>query len=329
LTFFGGEPLLCTDIVTDIARFAYSLTDENGVALDQTIISNAVLLTQKKIRLLTYAHIHKVQVTLDGSKENHDTVRLTKTGRPTYDSIFSHIKDFLAYDKMNSVYLRIHLTAETPAHACDTIKKEFSTIEEKYRKRILIYPKVIFTACTEKMSGDCKGDCLNDEDVYHKALYDDRLTKMADTINTIILELGFNSVYFVKSRFRGPCVGLREHTWLLRPDGYLTKCNVGIESERSSARLTENGIQLLPERFIRIREKIFSPRILDHCRDCSFLPFCWGGCGYKHYHNPDFDNFVKRYCFKGKISWIINDRISAYKYYYKYCLKKESSHADR
>jgi uncharacterized protein len=86
LLIFGGEPLLNVDgsllLLTQFSRL--------GLAMSE-IVTNGVLLTTDVANRLEAAGLRRVQITFDGSREDHDTARVTRNGRGTYDTILKHV----------------------------------------------------------------------------------------------------------------------------------------------------------------------------------------------------------------------------------------------
>lgn len=84
---FGGEPLLnargCAEL---LAR-----TQALGL-VHAEMVSNGVLLTPALAAQLAAAGLDMVQITFDGARHSHDTVRVTRNGRATYDKILANVK---------------------------------------------------------------------------------------------------------------------------------------------------------------------------------------------------------------------------------------------
>ena len=310
--WFGGEPLLCMDIIKEISEFSLNLCDKENVSYIANMSTNGVLLNKKNAQIITDYKIHNVQITLDGSKENHDKTRVTVGGKPTFDIIYKNIINYLDIDEKNRVALRVHVSSHAKEEDIKGIIDTLKIFEEKYRPRILAYPHVIFPASSEKWSVEYYKECVIDMGKTTEGI----TVNITRKIHEKALSLGFGSIYKARGRFMGSCEADIDNYWTVRPDGYLSKCTVGIEKERAQAKLTENGIVLFPERFFKTIRKEFSTKLYEHCRDCEYLPFCWQGCMYQHYQNPDIDNFIRTKCSKGKVNWMIKRMMDGLKYRY-------------
>jgi uncharacterized protein len=86
LLLFGGEPLLNH---AGCLRLLDGLTALNLV--DAEIVTNGVLLTQKKVQELVRAGLRRAQITFDGPRGTHDKVRVLRNGGATYDTILRNV----------------------------------------------------------------------------------------------------------------------------------------------------------------------------------------------------------------------------------------------
>ncbi|WP_317368726.1 radical SAM protein [uncultured Tyzzerella sp.] len=99
----GGEPLLLKNRDT-IERILYNV-HQNGYKIN--IITNGTTI-DKYMDILKKYKINGIQVTLDGDKETHNKIRVSKDGKPTFDKIVSNIKSLSTI--VNSISIRINLT---------------------------------------------------------------------------------------------------------------------------------------------------------------------------------------------------------------------------
>lgn len=84
---FGGEPLLNPRGCIELLRRLGPLGLVRG-----EIITNGVLLKPPLARELERVGLRRVQITFDGNRELHDTIRTTRNGRGTFDQIISNIE---------------------------------------------------------------------------------------------------------------------------------------------------------------------------------------------------------------------------------------------
>ncbi|MFJ9690869.1 radical SAM protein [Kitasatospora sp. NPDC101183] len=86
LLLFGGEPLLNPAGCLELLRRCRSLGPTTAA-----MTSNGVLLHPRRAVQLYEAGLRTVQITFDGSREDHDGTRVTHTGGGTFDRILANV----------------------------------------------------------------------------------------------------------------------------------------------------------------------------------------------------------------------------------------------
>lgn len=114
LTLHGGEPLLISkasfvEMMRELDRI-----DQAGVVTRRKIQTNAVLLNDEWIKLLTEWDIH-LGVSMDGPKEVHDEFRVDHAGRGSYDKTIRNLKAALA-NEANGLRTSV-ISVINPAHS--------------------------------------------------------------------------------------------------------------------------------------------------------------------------------------------------------------------
>jgi len=84
LGFFGGEPLLEWDLLVRATMHAMDEADRHGIHLKRTVTTNMTLLGENEARWLHDNRFY-VGLSLDGTRDMHDTLRHTAIGGPTHD----------------------------------------------------------------------------------------------------------------------------------------------------------------------------------------------------------------------------------------------------
>lgn len=92
LGFFGGEPLMCSDLVLRFSRQAFRSLAGRGLPYAAGISTNASFLTPELFEQLLDAGVISYQITIDGDRALHDRQRVTMRGAPTFDRIVGHLK---------------------------------------------------------------------------------------------------------------------------------------------------------------------------------------------------------------------------------------------
>lgn len=103
LLVFGGEPLLNPDRPCALLRSIQHLKRA-------AMVTNGVFLTPEVAVRLAEAGLHHIQITFDGARADHDKVRISASGRGTYDVI---VDNLAALDKLSVLpgrSLRVNVT---------------------------------------------------------------------------------------------------------------------------------------------------------------------------------------------------------------------------
>lgn len=118
IIFFGGEPLLCKDLIKDIIDYSknidcvfYFKMTTNGMLLDEETIAFC-----KKNQIM-------VSLSIDGIKAAHDMHRKDFSGQPTYDKVAKVSRQLLASMPYSMAMMTIN--PDTAEYYCDSVKHLF------------------------------------------------------------------------------------------------------------------------------------------------------------------------------------------------------------
>lgn len=136
LGWFGGEPLLAKDILFEIAEYAQSLAKENNCKVYGDLTTNGSLLDIKTLTRLVELKQNSFQISIDGDKESHDTTRLTRNRRGSFDKIWSRLLAASATDLDFHITLRIHITDLNHESVLAFCERYDETLKEDSRYRL-------------------------------------------------------------------------------------------------------------------------------------------------------------------------------------------------
>jgi uncharacterized protein len=111
LSFFGGEPLMCSDLVVRFSREALAVRARLGASYGASITTNASYLTPDLIDDLLDAGVVNFQITLDGDEENHNRQRRTVKGDPTFQRVVASLRALAKQPKKFECLLRCNVHA--------------------------------------------------------------------------------------------------------------------------------------------------------------------------------------------------------------------------
>lgn len=106
IEWFGGEPLVQKKTIGEFSDFVIALANENNIEYRASIITNGTLLDEKTYELLEQCKVQSIQITIDGDKSSHDSMRYYLNGKGTYERILKNLK-LMPKDKFN-VTIRIN-----------------------------------------------------------------------------------------------------------------------------------------------------------------------------------------------------------------------------
>ncbi len=249
VSFFGGEPLLCTKEVVQIANFCKKFCHDNKIELQFDFTTNATIITETLFSALEDCTC-TFQITLDGSKERHDKIRCFKAnGRGTYDLIVDNIDKVLSRLPKSSVRIRINYDADT----LSDIETLIQPISQFAGKNVSVSLHKVWQADAEKIELDM---------AFQFVL---QLRRMG--INAILQEFPLGHLI---------CYADRINSCVINYNGDVFKCTAkDFRSEERCGKLLSSGVILwdVP----KLQAHCFSS-IANCCLNCKLLPCCSGFC---------------------------------------------------
>ncbi|WP_329499222.1 radical SAM protein [Kitasatospora herbaricolor] len=104
LMLFGGEPLLNPRGSRELLRRAAELGELNA-----SMVSNGTLLTPLIAKELNAAGLTSIQITFDGDRDEHDAIRIKRSGGGTFDMIVNNVAKAMAATSVNW-HLRVNVS---------------------------------------------------------------------------------------------------------------------------------------------------------------------------------------------------------------------------
>ncbi len=118
--FFGGEPLMCLDVIKEVVAYARREGDRAGKKFLFTTTTNALLLDDDAIDFFN-REMENVVLSLDGRQEVHDAIRKTKNGKGSFAYVIENIKKFVRSRGDKSYYVRGTFTSKNLDFSKDVI----------------------------------------------------------------------------------------------------------------------------------------------------------------------------------------------------------------
>ncbi|WP_294200449.1 radical SAM protein [uncultured Chryseobacterium sp.] len=256
LSFFGGEPLMYYSKVTEPIINYYRTKYEEYPAIHFSIsfTTNGYLLNEKMVHHLIYENDEKFfQITLDGSREEHNKVRVAQKEEGSYDKIISSIKRLLK-EKIN-VLIRINYTAEN-IESTKYIADDIIDIPEEDRK----YLSISFHQVWQDIEVNNIEDKVKEVmDVYKKH----KFIPQGEEIQLL-------------EGLANPCYADKKNEAVINYNGGVFKCTArDFTDDNKYGSLNDEGE-------IEWNDKIVTWETLKiqskACQNCRILPLCGGGC---------------------------------------------------
>ena len=261
VSWFGGEPLLCPDIIESLSERLIALAKERDCSYDAGIITNGYLLDQDVVDMLAKAEVKSAQVTVDGLGPTHDATRRLAGGGGSFERITSNLRTLKIPFKVN-VRHNVH---EGNRSEMDELEAFVKAMAEESGNELCYYPAPV-----------------SDSDVA-----DVRGEQVGLLCDTSANEVGVRQEArrFVRGRgsFCGACV-----LWSVGIDdrGNLCKCWESVDKVEDSFAVAHDWDPADPlataSRVDNLTKflNLAAPLADEECRECVWLPHCVGGCPY-------------------------------------------------
>ena len=272
VTWFGGEPLLATDIIESMSERLMAVAKERGVEYAASIGTNGYLLTQEIVDMLGKNRVQLALISLDGIGSTHDKTRHLADGSPSFERITENLRSLRL-----PFQVRIRqIVFDDNRDEVDAMRDFVSKLAKESGNNIIYEPDIAFSFIAQKEDGQ-QMNMVSGEAASRVGILRD--------VNR-----------FARARGRH-CES--QSLWHVEIDseGRLHKCKFGIDhpefafgnaADWDPAKAVETASA--PANLQGYRQ---SPLQDEECRECVWLPFCGGGC-------PHFRLHYKRECIQYK-----------------------------
>ncbi len=258
MIFFGGEPLLNTQVIELIGGSLHEFCREEKVDWRAGAITNGTLLTPSVVDLLVEAGVSWVKVTIDGDREHHDKLRPFLNGTGSFDVIWKNLE--YAAQKLNLIIGGNF--AESNAASFDTLLQMLR--EAPWRESIVgvRFKPILSPNASKKLRAQqlsCDHGAFTPEQV-------ELMLKLREKVR----EAGLPTM---DDPNMGPCDFYRHNVLTVGLEGELYPCSafVGVPETAIGSVATDE-----PTAFGKRLQEMTAWN--DECRTCPFLPLCAGGC---------------------------------------------------
>lgn len=258
LVLFGGEPLLCTRECVSMCDKIREYCNSNSLDFESKIITNGILIDTEIIDTLILPNQMRIQITMDGVKDVHNSRRVHRNGKGTYDEILKAI-DILNKFKLNgSIDLRINVD-----------KNNISTIEgvlkDVYDKVDYIYIGLLRAEGSNK---ERLSDCISDNDY---------VLKYRPALESIFNKYG-KKLHYSSFGKKHSCALNSGNSFIVDCNLDVYKCDNLVGRPAFSVGKIRNGELIKNSQYYS--QRTWSPLHFESCRKCNKLPACTSSCAY-------------------------------------------------
>jgi uncharacterized protein len=240
-----------------------AVADKYACEIIYSMTSNMTLLDDDMIGLMEKYHIH-VQVSVDGTKEQHDTRRIFTNGSGTYEIILKNLKRLLDAGLKDLVVIRLNIDKNNLKDA----ENIFAAVRE-YSNDVYFGFLDTFKGYNDLFSSQCVSN-----DIYPEIV--------SRTFNDIYQKYGQPaSTSFGKIT---PCSLNSENKYFIDLFLNVYKCEMLLnQAENRIGFIGNDGRLIKTAGFYQQMNR--SPQLFPECIVCTLLPLCAGGCAGKAFIN--------------------------------------------
>lgn len=258
LSFFGGEPLLAMNVVTECAKYV----KDNWEKHTMSITTNGTLLNSHILNTLYENGVRRIQISVDGTEAIHNK-RRNFGDKNCYNIILNNIE--LALEKGFLIIVAVNIDNENKDSIDGLLEELSSRFSKEIRKNLYIAFGFIFD--TPKSLNHCATHLVADE--VRVEILEHLLSKLDECGLKLASKPGF-----------GACTYESLSMLVVDAGGEVYNCVSGVGLERFLVgdldTYNGNRMWMMRGEIVPLKEK---------CKTCNMLPVCKGGCKYKSYTN--------------------------------------------
>ncbi len=251
IEWFGGEPFMFfKKVIKPISQYALKICEEHGVNFSNTSTTNGFLINKKLHTDLVNLKFERFQITLDGNRSIHNSVKFQKNKYSAFDMTLKNINGLLGISKRIKILLRINYTKNNLGQ--EIIEQVNEHIAENFRERVTVVFRKVWQ---EKMDNNVQFKLYELMDKFQEAGYNvRRIDVVSDFITCYVEKKYYNAINF---------------------NGSIVKCTAhdDLYSEDPPGYLTEKG-----DIIWRKGKNRDTNQIDKQCIPCTYLPICMGSC---------------------------------------------------
>ncbi len=269
IEWFGEPFLYFEEIIKPISVAAISICHDAGIPFLNSATTNGYYLSPSIHSKLIKLSFKRFQISIDGTREFHNKVKVSKNGDSPFDVSLNNINSLLSVSQDISILLRINYTKDNLQE--DILKEVNEIINIDNRSKVEVMFRRVWQESVDKTRTIILHKIINQFEIegYCKNRFD--------------LDNGFI-----------PCYADKKYYNAINYNGSIVKCtaNDDLQNGDPPGVLQNDGSILWKKGFLENYYKVrFENKI---CRHCKHLPICMGNCA-MDYKNEDLNEFICKY----------------------------------
>lgn len=212
ISWFGGEPLLCMDIILKINSAVKKICNERFKSFKSSITTNGYCLTKDNFEKLLEVGVRRYFITVDGLSQEHDKQRYLANGEGTFQTIINNLKDIRSIP--SSRKFSINIRSNISKKNIDNLQKYLTYMSECFSDdhRFAFFFRRVYDWGGESIANFSDNLLEDDGDV----LVIDELLKSERQMNYLefYMDLAGSLV----------CYASQMNSYVINPDGSINKC---------------------------------------------------------------------------------------------------------
>ena len=266
-SIFGGEPLMAKQMVYGFCEGMTEIARYHDCSMNFLMTTNGTLIDDSVIELIEKYKIG-IQISIDGSKSQHDKTRIRRDGKGTYDNIVENLKKLNDKGLKDNIVIRLNTDVNSIVSAEETLRE------------MRQYANDVYFGFLSDFKGFNDGfDTCLDRWSYSEI--------MTTTIYPLLEKYGLK-VYRTFGKM-SPCTICTENRYVIDANLDVYKCEVLVNQQDAKVgTLDLSGNIVYNNNFYK--HMAISPDKNAKCRECKLLPLCGGGCVGRAYVNQSLRN---------------------------------------
>lgn len=261
LTWYGGEPLLAFG---QIRKIYARLKNEVPIAIKKhSLITNGYLINDDMLSFFRDAHLTDIQITLDGNKERHNSLRFLRGKKETFDVVLGNIVKCSQELADADINVRVNINKENQA--------DYIEIRDLLKQQLGLSNVSVYPGFIREETPNGHSFCFNSIDRRSACdFYAEIARKGCKPLKPAVANKG--------------CMINKINSYIVGPVGEIYKCWNDVSDKNKIIGYIQEKCLVNRTLFARYMTDL-SPFSNSQCKECLAFPICGGECGWYRYKN--------------------------------------------